>query len=1258
MDEETPRYWIFQESSETFPFDSGESQGYPKLWAIKRNFDINPPDIVYFWRKNHESLLYGWGVIASEPKLLHEEDKATYQAVGFSSEYPAGVTVRYAKFFSPVSRAEISDDPTLRSLVEQASSSGRVLALSTEQATALNRLIRARGVAAPPNPLIEPSGEQGEGDESGGDKEGDTSLDQLLESYSQRISALSRHILELAQQFANQRKHNRDQLTTSCILFAAVELGAQPTNQDIETASQFLFQWMNSEFRSNQYRRAFAEFLGTADLERRPELAIPTSHTRKVMETAVRIADAVRKEMVTSERAVIHARDLVGALLFTMARNSRLGAARRLAGVDVSLEALRTDYFNQFLNHEKNPDDDIEKWRRVIIQLKLPGEERKSVPNIDADTPSEKDHLNIKPEVEGFAKIIAAKDVKTPLSIGIFGDWGSGKSTFMEQLQAAVEEIAGGVRDKKQDEKTSFHGNIVQIRFNAWHYAEANLWASLVSHVFENLSFSETEEKAKAQERKELFLGKLVTGLAAQKAAEADVKDKEAKYENAKTVLDGAKQEQIEARLERRDVVVNGIWPIVREFLSDDVDAQQQVDAAGELLGKSGLTEEGLKREIEASRTTLRRAKWYLSEIRKDPRRWLYVALILISMIVIPIALTFVLTILGMGQVWARVAEFPAPLVPLIMGALAWLRSKRDSVQAVLDTLEKANNRLDEVYKRARGKYDERLSLLNNELEKKQGEVNIAKELVENTKTEVDETLTTLREMEPARLLQTFVQERASSEDYRKLLGVIALIRRDFKKLSDLLSDQGKDELRQAVTDILRKDEEASKQKLIDEATVTAAAVNGDGKVAAAAVENDGNTLPAGAEGDGKAVPKTLEQRVEERLKEYRIDRIVLYIDDLDRCLPKQVVDVLQAIHLLLAFKLFVVVVGVDARWIRHALRKRFPEMLSEDWDEGVAPQSGEERLAKMATPRDYVEKIFQVPFWLKPMDDGASRTLLEGLIPDEQLLPAAKTDDIGDATHKARTAGAKGQQTLAGNGSGDSKRDSVGKTDASTTSGAEDRGKSATNASSEAKSSSAGAGKSDEAPKKPPLVLNPEGLLLDVKERNAMIALSRVIGRTPRTLKRFVNVYRIIKAGLDDDRLEAFMGTGPSDAQYTAVLVLLGVAHGAPDVAPAFFRELKQEHEKTVENNEKDMGLKAFLNQVLTLPPTADESLSRAWSGLIGELLRASKDADDIPLSVLRDWLPVIVRYTFQLGRLSEEVAQQNPHVAQKTRLNPISTS
>src|SRR5262249_31727599 len=56
-----------------------------------------------------------------------------------------------------------------------------------------------------------------------------------------------------------------------------------------------------------------------------------------------------------------------------------------------------------------------------------------------------------------------------------------------------------------------------------------------------------------------------------------------------------------------------------------------------------------------------------------------------------------------------------------------------------------------------------------------------------------------------------------------------------------------------------------------------------------------------------------------------RFRRIVLYIDDLDRCEPEKVVEVLQAVNMLLSFQLFVVLVAVDARWLSRSLEMQYP---------------------------------------------------------------------------------------------------------------------------------------------------------------------------------------------------------------------------------------------------------------------------------------------------------------------------------------------
>ena len=103
------------------------------------------------------------------------------------------------------------------------------------------------------------------------------------------------------------------------------------------------------------------------------------------------------------------------------------------------------------------------------------------------------------------------------------------------------------------------------------------------------------------------------------------------------------------------------------------------------------------------------------------------------------------------------------------------------------------------------------------------------------------------------------------------------------------------------------------------------------------------------------------------------VERIVLYIDDLDRCPPKRVVEVLQAVHLLLAFKLFVVVVAVDPRWLRRALEVHFPDLL-------LTEKTRDDHVMRRATPRDYLEKIFQIPFTLPSLEASVGGAYLASL--------------------------------------------------------------------------------------------------------------------------------------------------------------------------------------------------------------------------------------------------------------------------------------
>jgi KAP family P-loop domain len=109
------------------------------------------------------------------------------------------------------------------------------------------------------------------------------------------------------------------------------------------------------------------------------------------------------------------------------------------------------------------------------------------------------------------------------------------------------------------------------------------------------------------------------------------------------------------------------------------------------------------------------------------------------------------------------------------------------------------------------------------------------------------------------------------------------------------------------------------------------------------------------------------------------IDRIVVYIDDLDRCPPDRVVDMLEAIHLLLAIELFVVVVAVDPRWLLRALHSYYREQLTGSVD-GTAMADDDEALWQPPAVQ-YLEKIFQIVMTLPPLATDGYVSLIDSLV-------------------------------------------------------------------------------------------------------------------------------------------------------------------------------------------------------------------------------------------------------------------------------------
>jgi len=94
---------------------------------------------------------------------------------------------------------------------------------------------------------------------------------------------------------------------------------------------------------------------------------------------------------------------------------------------------------------------------------------------------------------------------------------------------------------------------------------------------------------------------------------------------------------------------------------------------------------------------------------------------------------------------------------------------------------------------------------------------------------------------------------------------------------------------------------------------------------------------------------------------------LMVFIDDLDRCLPGRAVEVLEALKLFLDVKGCVFFVAVDRDIIERVVRVQYASYLVGEDGEGV-PIAGQ----------SYLEKIVQLPFHLPPLEDDQIIAFIE----------------------------------------------------------------------------------------------------------------------------------------------------------------------------------------------------------------------------------------------------------------------------------------
>jgi hypothetical protein len=730
------------------------------------------------------------------------------------------------------------------------------------------------------------------------------------------------------------------------------------------------------------------------------------------------------------------------------------------------------------------------------------------------------DHLRVRQEAEALAWVITADEMDPPLSVGLFGDWGSGKTTFMRLLQEEIDQITSDARTAHESNKAyPFCDNVRHIWFNAWHYVDANLWASLVSHLFEELSESTQEFR------------NLVGRLKTTEALTTNAQQRQAEGMDRRTE---AETELTQVRTEKEQLTRDlAQGKIDLTTLDADKVIEEKGEHVLELLGKTkdGSSIVPVARDLSH---LAKRATYVRELFRAQPRwfKWMTAGLVAAALIGGALALTF--------------PDETAKLFGLLTSALVLVGSLAAALKKPVSGVREAARQVTDLAESAG-----RAQIAN--MEQRERELQI--EITEARRQE-EEARRELRDIGDGRRLSSYVEERLRSDDYRKQLGIIALIRRDFEELTNAMHSDRKARLR-----------------------VRSANLEADTK----------RTLALEEEGEQK---RGLPQ----------IDRIVLYIDDLDRCPAERVVEVLEAVHLLLAFRLFVVVVGVDSRWLFTSLERHYWAQLGSDTN----PASQGDRHYRpdeaywASTPQNYLEKIFQIPFALRPMGSGGYEQLVSELL----KAPPRNANDLPTRASGAPVPGI------------DEPKNSHGP--------AQPEGSTA----------------SRSEPRTPP-----DALFVSDEELRFLISkeMSRLIP-TPRGAKRIANTYRLLRASLDETGMKRFLPAPDGEGEFRVVALLLGVIVGFPNQASALFQALFETDEASwwdfVEhlppadaNGSDDVSAEGTGGDNGEPLPGEDDS----WTQL-SDSLHAFQVEGTVPgvLDLYQFWAGPTARYSFQTGRLA----------------------
>ena len=363
------------------------------------------------------------------------------------------------------------------------------------------------------------------------------------------------------------------------------------------------------------------------------------------------------------------------------------------------------------------------------------------------------------------------------------------------------------------------------------------------------------------------------------------------------------------------------------------------------------------------------------------------------------------------------------------------------------------------------------------------------------------------------------------------------------------------------------------------------------------------------------------------------LERIVLYIDDLDRCPPRRVVEVLEAVHLMLALELFVVVVAVDARWLIQSLEYHYQELFSTgDRPTPASSANSPEPTADNGpgSPVDYLDKIFQIPYVLAPPPPAAMASYLRSLLPPAASPTVTPRDSVAAASAAESMPGEPESDPDEGEDATEAGTEDFPRHDDElATEGApgqpDDARRRQTDRPGGLTEKQRSISSQTEDPGSAIPDLRPLGLQLSQPEVEFMTRLASLLP-TPRAAKKLVNLYRLVRIGIPDSSIAAFTGS-ETGGQYQVVQILLAVLVGSPAAAQRIFRGLM------TATPDCDI-LTVFAKAAATDFPDC-----HLCARISAELARISEETPLLTAtSEYQRWCPTLARYSFHTRTMTAE--------------------